>query len=68
MFALPRHAAGILPSSFIGALKNKAPNFLKWSHAVIAEKTATAVWDEGDVVKHTLERIEIAKLRVKQFR
>jgi hypothetical protein len=64
VLALPRHA-GILPDLFLGALENKAPNFWRWSHTVIGEKTVTAIWDERDVIKRTMERIEMAKLRRK---
>ncbi|KAJ5805713.1 uncharacterized protein N7503_003315 [Penicillium pulvis] len=63
VFALPRHG-GILPDFFVKAL-DKAPNFKRWSHAVIGEKTVTAIWDERDVIKRTLARIELAKLREK---
>jgi hypothetical protein len=30
----------------------------RWRHAVISERSVTAVWDEDDVVKRTLERIQ----------
>jgi glutathione S-transferase len=47
-----------LPSFVLQSLEEKAPNFWKWGHAVIAESTVTAVWNEEDVVKRTLERIK----------
>ncbi|KAJ5657809.1 uncharacterized protein N7484_001458 [Penicillium longicatenatum] len=53
---------------FIGALEDKAPNFWRWSHAVIGEATVTAVWDEEDVVKRTFDKIEAAKLRGKALK
>ncbi|KAJ5663484.1 hypothetical protein N7507_004215, partial [Penicillium longicatenatum] len=58
----------ILPGFFIGALEDKAPNFGRWSHAVIGEATVTAVWDEEDVVKRTFDKIEAAKLRGKALK
>jgi hypothetical protein len=42
-------------------LEKKAPNFWKWGKAVIAEKTVLAVWDEENVVKHTLEKMKRAQ-------
>lgn len=57
VFTLPKYER-ILPSLNLKSLEDRAPNFWKWGHAVIAEKTVTAVWDEGNVVQHTLARIE----------
>jgi glutathione S-transferase len=47
-----------LPSFILNSLEDKAPNFWKWGHAVIAEKSVTAVWDEENVVQRTLEKIK----------
>jgi glutathione S-transferase len=57
VFTLPKHTE-ILPSLILKSLEEKAPNFWKWTHAVIAEKSVTAVWDEENVVKRTLEKIK----------
>ncbi|KAJ5986361.1 hypothetical protein N7451_010726 [Penicillium sp. IBT 35674x] len=64
VLALPRHG-GMLPDFFIRALQGMAPNFWRWSNAVIRQETVTAIWDERDVVKRTMDRITMAKLRGK---
>ncbi|KAF3390962.1 hypothetical protein DPV78_010822 [Talaromyces pinophilus] len=48
----------ILPCFILEVLQTKAPNFWKWANAVVAEKTVTCVWDEIDVVKRTIARIQ----------
>lgn len=50
-----------MPNSLLQSLEEKAPDFWKWGHAVIAEKSVTAIWDEDNVVKLTIARI--AKMR-----
>ncbi|KAL2833848.1 thioredoxin-like protein [Aspergillus cavernicola] len=57
VLSLPKHA-DILPNFMLQSLQERAPNFWKWSHAVIAEESVTAVWDEENVVRRTLERIK----------
>jgi glutathione S-transferase len=53
---LARHGE-LLPKSILTTFEAKAPNFWKWANRAISEKSVTAVWDEEEHVRRTLQRI-----------
>ncbi|CAM1507599.1 Fc.00g072400.m01.CDS01 [Cosmosporella sp. VM-42] len=55
LFSLTKH--GVLPQSFVKELPQKAPNFYKWSQAVIKQSSVTGIYKEEAIVQRTKERI-----------
>ncbi|KLU90556.1 hypothetical protein MAPG_10408 [Magnaporthiopsis poae ATCC 64411] len=55
IFALPR--AGVMPSSVIDGLEDKAPNFYRWAHAVMEHPSVRTVFEKGDAVEATRARV-----------
>jgi len=47
----------ILPKSVITGFEEKAPNFMKWAKAVVAEESVNFIWDEEQVASKTKARI-----------
>lgn len=54
--------AELVPGSVLTCLQERAPVFWNWAHAVAAESSVTAIWDEALVVQRTLERITRSKM------
>ena len=57
VLTLPKYEQ-IVPSFILPALQNRAPCFWRWAQAVVLEESVTAVWNEANVVRRTLEKIE----------
>lgn len=53
----------ILPKSVLTTLEEKAPNFWKWAHVVIAEKSIISEWDEENLIRHARERVKRATMK-----
>jgi glutathione S-transferase len=52
---------GLLPSSLTKEFEEKAPNFHKWSEAVVASPSVTEIFDEQANLIRTKERIAKAR-------
>lgn len=57
VLTLPKYEQ-LVPSLVLKALEDRAPNFWRWTQAITAEQSVTAVRDKELVVKRTLERID----------
>lgn len=55
IFALSR--GGVMPSSVVDGLEDKAPNFYRWAHAVMEHPSVRTVFEKGDVVEATRHRV-----------
>ncbi|KAK5461303.1 hypothetical protein LTS15_003366 [Exophiala xenobiotica] len=62
VFSLPKHE-DMAPSFIPKLLEERAPNFWRWGHAVMAENSVTSVWDEELVVRRTREKIDNIRKR-----
>lgn len=61
VYALPKYER-LVPGFVPQAIQDRAPNFWRWTRAVVADTSVTAVWDEDLVVARTLDRIEKQRL------
>jgi glutathione S-transferase len=62
VFSLPKHE-DMAPSFIPKLLEERAPNFWRWGHAVMAENSVTSAWDEELVVRRTREKIDNIRKR-----
>jgi len=58
LLSLPKHS--LLPMNTLTELEAKAPAFMKWANAVVAEKSVNFIWDEKLVAEMT--KAKIAKM------
>jgi len=52
---------GLVGSTVLSELETKAPNFLKWAKAVVAEKSVNHIWDAEKVATRTKARLATQK-------
>ncbi|KAL8383591.1 hypothetical protein RB595_010674 [Gaeumannomyces hyphopodioides] len=55
LFTLSR--AGVIPASTSDGLEGKAPNFYRWATAVVEHPSVRTVWEKGNGVEVTRERV-----------
>lgn len=52
------HKYGLLAPEFPGLLEKRAPKFLQWAKAVVAQESVNYIWDEENVGTRSAARFK----------
>lgn len=58
----PKPQYGLLDPELVGKLEARAPRFLKWAKAVVAEEAVNYIWDAERVAKRMIAKAKAAKV------